>query len=783
MNIENRLFTAMLSCAATVLLLVAPLGNALAQSPSGNEARGLEEIIVTARKREESLQDTPVVISALSAETLSNFSIESVEDIANFTPGLVAESLGNPGGGILFLRGVGSGALNPSVDQAVSLVIDDMQIGNLNIQHSAMIDMQSVQVYKGPQALFFGKNSPGGVLSIKTADPGDEFEAQLKAGYEVEAEQWFVQGVASGPISDKAAGRLVVRHTETESGIFDVDSGNSSSSLDGSAIPGDSIFARGTLVMNPTDDLTIRAKLTYSDSSAAADGKATIQRVHCPLGAPQGATPFECELDGTVQYADLPQSLIDFLATQGIDTGPAGAFENEQLLATVALDYNINDELTLSSVSGYYDISNLGLASISFSTDPGVIIPVQDYTFDQFTQELRLKSEFSGPVNFVAGVFYEQKENASVTTGPLNVGVLGGLGFDFWTLLGLNDYVQEAEAMSAFLDLTWNITDKLELSGGLRYSYEEKEFKGIIGYTGDAKVDWDDISPQATLSWDVNDEWLLFASYREGFKSGGFDGAFSPAPVTPVPYEPETVKGFEIGAKGTLFDNTLQLNAAIFSYQYDDMQLNSFNSDSGTVTLTTLNAAEADLDGVEVDFVWITPIDGLQARGAITYLDAEFVDYVAPCVTGQSIAAGCNLNFANGQFNSQDLAGEPLNLAAEYVATLGLAYEQTLDNVLLGLSLDATYSDDYVTSATQVPGTAQDSHTKVNVAIRLSDIDDTWSVALIARNLTDEYTGTEGLTVPFTGFGTGTATAIPADSIVTVSPGRTFTLQFEYNFR
>ena len=782
MNKDNRLAAPILSCAAGAVLLATTFSSALAQGSAGNEARGLEEVIVTARKREESLQDTPVVISALTAKTISDFGIESVQDISDFTPGLIADGQGNPGGGILFLRGVGSGALSPSVDQAVSLVVDDMQMGNLNIQHSAMIDMESVQVYKGPQALFFGKNSPGGVLSIRTADPGDEFEAQLKTGYEFEAEEWFVQGMVSGPISDKAAGRFVVRHTETEDGIWDVESGPSPSSLDGSAIPGDSVFARGTLVLTPTDDLTIRTKLTYNESDATADGKAAIQRVHCPLGAPQLSPPYECKRNGTTQYVDLPQSLIDYLATQGIDTDPTGAWENEQLLATVSLDYDINDELRLSSVTGYYDMSNFGVASISFSTAPGAVIPIQDYEFEQFTQELRLASDFSGPVNFVTGVFYEQKEHLSATTGALNAGLLRSLGFDLWVPLGVgvNEYVQDTEAVSIFIDLTWDITDNLELSTGVRYSDEEKEFKAGTGFLSDVTVDWDDVSPQVTLSWTVNDEWMLFASYREGFKSGGFDGSYQAAPSTPVPYEPETVEGFEIGAKGSLFDNTLQLNAAIFSYDYDEMQLSSFNSE--TITLATLNAAEAELEGAEVDFVWITPVDGLQARGAITFLDAEFVDYVAPCVGGQSIAAGCNLNFANGAFNSQDLSGAPLNFAADLVATLGFTYEQALDSFLLGLSLDATYSDEYVTSAILVPESGQDSYTRVNAAVRLSGNDETWSVSLVGRNLTDEQTATSGSTSPFTGSGTGTAAAIPADSISYVAPGRTIGVEFAYNF-
>ena len=174
----------------------------------------------------------------------------------------------------------------------------------------------------------------------------------------------------------------------------------------------------------------------------------------------------------------------------------------------------------------------------------------------------------------------------------------------------------------------------------------------------------------------------------------------------------------------------------------------------------------------------------LPFRGAITYLDSEFVEFIAPCWTGQTIAQGCNLDFtpATGAFNSQDLSGEPLNQAADFGANVGFAYEQALNNVRLGLAVDAIYSDGYETGAPRQPNTRQDSYTKINAAVRLSSLDDTWSVALVGRNLADEYTLNNGGASPNTGFGTGTNNAIPADSIAYISRGRALSIDFEYNF-
>ena len=781
MNDDHRFTVPILKSAIVAVLLSAPFSGAFAQSSTGDSALVLEEIIVTARKREESLQDAPVVISALSSKTIADFAIKTVEDISDFTPGLIADSQGNAAGGVLFLRGVGSGSGSPAIDQAVSLVIDDMQVGTLQIQNSAMIDMDTVQVYKGPQALFFGKNSPGGVLSIRTADPGDEFEAQLMTGYEFEGEEWFVQGIVSGPISDTAAGRLVVRYTETTDGLWDVQTGSFPNSFGDRAIEGESMFARGTLVLTPSDDLTIRTKLTYNDRDDVADGRIAIQRIHCPHGDPLDSEPFECKANGKIQTSDIPQGALDILAGLGWDMDARGVGENEQLLTTVAIDYEINDELRFSSNTGYYKVSSLQNSPTNFSLSAPVASSVQDLEVEQFTQEFRLASEFSGPVNFLTGVYYEKKEHDSNITVPVDA-VLFGSPVSFWVLGGVTDFEQDAEALSAFVDLTWDITDQLELSTGARYSDEEKEFEGTRGYVGAEKQDWDDFSPQVTLSYSVNDDWMLYVSYKEGFKSGGFDGAFQFVSRPLVSYEPETVEGFEAGAKGTLLDNTLQLNVAVYSYDYDDLQLSRW--DPETISLSVVNAAAAEITGVDLDFVWVTPVEGLQARGAISYLDAEFTDYRAPCYTGQTPAAGCNLDFnaAAGAFNSQDVSGEPLVLAAEYVANLGLSYEKALTNVVLGLTLDALYSDDYPSGSTRPPGTTQDSYTKVNASIRLSSIDDTWFVSLIGRNLTDEFTYTFGGVAPFTGSGTGTAAGVLGDSIGYVRPGRTVALEFGYNF-
>ena len=773
--------TSFVTASLAIVLLSATSTMLPAQSVGAESANVIEEIIVTARKREESLQETPVVVSALSSKTISDFSIDSMEDIADFTPGLLTVTSGVGSGGMLTLRGIGSGTSSAAIDQAVSVVVDDMQVASMQIRNSAMIDMQSVQTYKGPQALFFGKNSPGGVLSIRTADPGEEFEGQMKTGYEIEADEWFVQGMVSGPISDNAAGRLVVRYTESD-GLLDVESGPFPESFGGRAPAAESTFARGTLILTPQDDLTIRAKLSYNEIDGDVGGGVWVQRVYCPFGAPLGGSlPFNCKANGTVQIADLPQEAIDVLAAAGIDMGPTGAHDNEQWLATVALDYAINDDLTFSSVSGFYDVYDLQPYSPVFGLFPAFILPAPETDHTQFTQEFRLASSFDGAVNFVSGLFYEQKDLETYLPIAADIGPAIGLPVPFWLQVANTEYDQESTAFSAFVDITWEITENLELSGGARYSWEEKEFAGVAGFIGEEKNDWDDVSPQLTLSWRPNDDWMVFASYREGFKSGGFDGSFRTTPTAPSSYEPEEVEGFELGAKGTLLDGTLQLNAAIYSYDYDNLQLGRFEAETNSAAI--VNAAEAEISGIELNFVWLTPLEGLLARASIAYNDSEYNEFVGDCYGGQSISNGCNLNFLNGAFISQDLSGEPLRRAPEFVGNLGLSYEQHIGNVILGLNLDVLYSDEFENDNENRPALIQDSYSKVNAAIRLSNPADTWYVALIGRNLTNEYVVYSAGAAPTApGIGTGTEVGIPQDAIGWVGFGRTFALELGYTF-
>lgn len=263
-----------------------------------NPAEG--EIIVTARKRNEDLQETPVVVSVVTGEQLEAYGVKDVFGIAQFTPGLVTGESTGSAGATLFLRGIGSGESSPFVDQAVALNIDGVQIGSALILKAAELDMAQIEVLRGPQALFFGKNSPGGVISLKSADPGNEWEVIAKAAYEFQAREKRGELIVSGPLSDAVGLRVGARHSQMD-GYFKVITSSTPPAVPYpfSRFPGqEDTTLRAAMQFEPSSAITITPRMLYARTSLGGSGSNFLQRIHCPFGAPQSLSKLtDCSTD------------------------------------------------------------------------------------------------------------------------------------------------------------------------------------------------------------------------------------------------------------------------------------------------------------------------------------------------------------------------------------------------------------------------------------------------------------------------------------------------------
>jgi len=748
----------------------------------------MSSVIVTARKRDELLEDVPTAITAFGTEDIARLNLSSIDDLSSFTPGLQTAESSVSSGGSISLRGVGSGSSNYLGDQAVSINVDGMQVGTLNIRKSAQIDLAQIEVLRGPQALFFGKNSPGGVISLKTADPTPNRLVELETGFETVSQDRYYQALYSAPISDKVGIRLLARYSDLK-GYFNV----KTVPADGDPLVtpahisrwpyGEEFFARGTIVADPSDKLRIKAKITYNTSELEGGSITALQRIDCPFGSPQLQPDFPCVADRDVYRGNgRPQDVA--LAAGATGVNGIGYRNNTQVLSTIQADYKLTPNLTATSVTGYYSFDEVNSHDASIGPRAVLLVPYLPFEKEQYTQELRLASDWDGPLNFTTGAFYETRD----TYGSQDAVITAFPPAPF--AIGQEETFQDQNAFSIFAQLIWTPNDRLEVSGGARYSEEEKDLRFLhrgVDVTANLQKDslkFDNLSPELTISYDVNDDIMVFGSYKEGFKSGGFDGGFTNGTIAAGnfanTFDEELVSGFEGGLKATLMDQ-LVVNVTAYDYDYEDLQVGAFDPDS--ISFKVLNAAAAKVKGIEADFNWRTPADGLWLRGSLALNDAKFEDFLSGCYLGQTISEGCDINFnpVSGAYIQQDMAGRQLNNAPEVAATAGFLYQRQFSNgVGMDLTFDATYSSDYSANLRQSPQDVQDAFTKLNASVRLFGADERWELALVGRNLTDEYTFNASGPVTLTGRGSGTEITIPGDRSAFVSKGREVFLKLTY---
>ncbi len=738
---QKRLMTAVIASS-----LVAPLP-VLAQ---------LEEIIVTARKRDESIMKVPVVASVLGSDQIEQYQSGDLYQMAERVPGLVMSTGTLSFGSQLSLRGVGTSTLNTTLDQSVSLNIDGVQMTQGLAYMAGMFDMSQLEVLKGPQALFFGKASTGGVISFTTNDPGDEFELILRHGYETEAKQHRTDFIVSGPVSDTLGLRLAATYSDQDGWMRNearaprdpLPSFGAKDPKHRTFAPKEEWLVRGTALWTPTDSFSARFKLNVMRSDVDGDGGQT-QFASCPdgVGAPFGI-PFlspneDCRYDNVLRVVDLdPDYFI------GIRNNGTPFNKLDQIFGTLELNYDINPELTLTSITGYYDIdqksmingTNSGFAATPLAADPS-------FKREDFTQEVRLTSNFiDNPLNFTVGGFYQDAEMTYFNN------LLGNTALGLPAQLNLGYQPIDVRTYSLFGQLLWSITPELELTAGARWTDEERTHKIINTITGTEqqlptatpKLQSDTWSPELALTYTPTDQLTVFAALKQAYKSGSFDTVTIGAPGQEVSFDDEKVRGGEVGIKTLLMDGRMQFNLAGYYYEYEDMQVGANETTpEGAVAIRTLNAANSEVYGVEFDFTYAPEaIEGLTLFGAANYNKAKFKDFDnAQCWGGQRIQDGCNriFNEDTGLFTAQDLSGKPQLRAPEWTGNLGFDYRMPMDNgMALGLGWYTSYSDKFLTNLLARDDMWQGSYFTHNANISLTGANDAWEVALIGNNISDK---------------------------------------------
>jgi iron complex outermembrane receptor protein len=714
----------------------------------------LEEIIVTARKREESILKVPVVETAITEQTLQQYQVMDLTDLSSKVPGLSMGDAVLSIGPQISIRGIGTSTLDAGVDQSVSLNIDGLSMTQGLAYTAGLFDLAQAEVLKGPQSLFFGKNSPGGVVSLRTADPGDKPEAILRLGYESEAIQRHAELILSAPVTRTLGIRL--SGSFNDSGGFFYNKATVAPGTGAEAPAPNRISAtqsdivRGTVVWKPADVFDARLKLNWTKDSTNGDaGQGEL--TSCPNGkiAPDGI-PFinpndDCSLDRNIYVVSMDPAFWP-----GIRHGGHPFLDLGQKFGSLEMNYRPQSDVTVTSVTGYYHADAQGLINGTLSGFAAPAIAADnDFNRRDITQELRADTEFTGPLNFTGGGFYQD--------GQINqrVLVLGNTAYLFPATLVAGSHHVDIKSYSLFGQARWRPAAQLEVAGGVRWTDEKRSdtpynlITGTPVYTAPAKpeISSNNYSPELTITYTPTDEMTVFGSLKRGYKSGSYTITTPVSPGADNSFGDERIDGGEVGLKSRLLERTLSFNVAGYYYIYKGLQVGTNEpAQNGIPIIKTINAGEAKIHGIDLDLAYRPPaLDGLSLNAAVNWNHARFTDLKnVPCWGGQTIAEGCNalLNPATGLYvNQASLDGLPLTRAADWQSTVGGTYQMPVgDSLELTLGLDAQYTSHYVTALNDRPDSVQPGYTLINSNISLGSSNDLWQVAFIANNISNKIT-------------------------------------------
>jgi iron complex outermembrane receptor protein len=799
-----------------ILGITAAFAGAEGWAADASSAPALEEIIVTAQKRSENLQDVPISVVAINAQQVQDAGITNIRNLAILTPGLTVTSEGNEAITTARIRGIGTVGDNPGLESSVGVNIDGVYRPRNGVAFGDLGEIEQIEVLYGPQGELFGKNNDAGVINVTTKRPSNTFEAmaEVTGGNFNDRE---VRTSVTGPLSDIMAGRLYVGYQEN-SGFLQVVNGVGPSEQNNTN-DRKSYNTRGQLLITPSDDVDFLliadyAKRNESCCSAVVEYGGPFQGLvnafasNPLLGGKTGALG-DSPLIGQPGVVRLPSSYVAYdnqIITQNVrDMGISGE-----------LNWNLGfGKLTSitawrdNTVAGGNDVDYTGIDLLSYPDDGDA----NSTDFKQFSEELRLAGK-TGPLNWLGGFFFSNEilstrtladignqfepyisavasESIGAGFNPLLVSQLtgnapgatfGGTGYD-------DSYQQTARSFALFTNETYNITQGLDLTVGLRGTEEKKtataSFNGIGGGPGcaalvnspglfaaplagtaaqaflvgygcfsglnpfingngfDQSNTENNLSGTAKLSYRFNEEVMTYISGANGYKAGGYNLSRVTAPqtapgvgtvldqlgLTPdfdTHFPRETVESFEAGIKTTLFDKTLRLNAALFYQRYSNFQLNTFTGIQFVVTSLDRVVSK----GVDVDFAWATPISGLTFAGGVTQDLTNITNF------GDALP-----DFCGGPGNTACTARDNnrLSFAPLWSGALSAAYLIPFGTLGLRTSVEEKYNSSYNTGSDLDPRKIQEGFGLLNARIGFGALDESWAIEAWGANLADKY--------------------------------------------
>ena len=738
----SRLKGGLLKGAALAALLTGAIGagaHAQAGSPAAERENPTDTIVVTATRREETLQDVPIAVSAFTGADLQELSVSNIGDVSQYTPNL-AQTSGPSGGndGYFFIRGVGQVDSNPASDPGVGVYIDEVYLGRIQGSSFDVLDIARVEVLRGPQGTLFGRNTIGGAINVVTADPGEEFGGNVRVAAGTRDLAELIASVDL-PLSDTFGMNVAAFSRHQDGWVTSRTTGATYGDVE-------NLGARIKAVWEPAETF----KLTLVGDTARTDGSAapTIaqgfnQFANSPNpGVITGGSPL-----GVPFPTDMFNDVAPNLETSFQSNAPISETETGGLAAIAT--WNLG-AVTLKSITSYREMTQFVTNDFDGS----------GYTFfdnffdskqNQISQEFQMSGEAAeGRLEWLGGLYFFEEESDHVNgiCQGTNTGIPGvAVRNDGRCLLNNQAFTLDVSSWAAFGNATWAFTDALSVTLGLRLTNEEKEQQfdffldnsaGIFNFAGIPPLviptlsprnpaltiptlytdDWESLTSRLVVDYVLNDQVNLYASYSEGFKSGGFNGRPNPNPTGQFSevqtYDPETLETFELGFKGDY--GRVRANAALFHSIYDDIQI--LVIDPATAFLDIDNAGEAEMTGLELE-VFANPVDPLTFMASVGYIDASYNE-VNP------LAAGISLN-------------NELPVTPEWTVHLGAEYEVDLATAgALRLRADYSWRSDVFFQAENALFDKGEEVGLLNLRATYTLPSQMTSISVFGRNVTDE---------------------------------------------
>lgn len=766
-------------------------------------AATLEEIVVTAQQRAESLQDVPVSVAAVTAKKISDSGIVDLQGLSELVPNFSINETGIST--TVTIRGISSG-INSGFEQSVGMYNDGIFYGRDQLARVPMIDMERVEVLRGPQGILFGKNSIAGAVSQISAKPTDEFEGSVTALYEPDHGETDLRMVLSGPLTDNLSGRLAVMTRELDGYVKNTELGVDEQNEDEQVV-------RATLRWDVNDSVTA----TLKSSQSTFDVLGRNMEVYQSFGHLEA-------LNSVYNSPTAPWSVdteLNYIADNN------GHFSNNEVNnSTLTVDWDL-EGLTLTSVTGYVDYEFTESCDCDFTGAP-VFDAGRQEEYQQLSQEFRVTSDLGSNFDYIAGLFFQNTDLTYAdqirlpdpTVVNTALGLLGAGALQPFAPGSSTDrtFNQEGEVIALFAQGTWSVSEALRLTVGGRYTEEKKDanrqqrhkanatFGGqyMPAVTADpvsgaynvlygifaieaydqinGKLDDSSFSPVVTMEWDANPDTMVYATWTKGYKSGGFDARSNGHPDASVnnglksgaaitgswEFANEEATSVELGSKMSLADGAAELSVAWYMTDYTDLQVSQFD---GTLGFNVTNAGEAKVKGIEADGRWALT-DNITLTGSVAYLDFNYEKFPnSQCYFQQEDTDGDKLC---------DAGGKRKEFTPELQANLGAAWASEMSNGLeLNASLDVSFMDEYLYAANLDPRSKQDAYSMVNARIALAGSEGAWELALLGRNLTDETVINFGGNTPLGGTLTGGA---GNSYYAFVNRPRNIALQVNYSF-